>query len=146
MSDFVENFKDILIDRNMSIQELSKKTGIDDSNLYDYLHGAIPNVSFAVKIANILNCSLNFLMGLDDEPNSIPFKQNFDISLFSDRYDNLLKENKITHFRLCKERNLNYSSHYAWQRGSVPAMSSLIIIASYFGTSIDYLVGRSDKK
>ena len=68
------------------------------------------------------------------------------MSLFSKRYDDILEESNISHFKVCKDTKLNYSSHYAWQRGALPKMKSLILIADYFGVSIDYLVGRSDKK
>ena len=81
-------------------------------------------------------------MGIDDEPSTTKFKNSYDISLFANRYDDLLRKYNITHYRLSKEKGLNYSSHYAWKRGSIPNMSSLIIIASYFDVSIDYLIGR----
>lgn len=142
MIEFSTNFEDILIEKDINIQKLSKKTGIDDSVLYDYLHGALPNVNFAVKLANALNCSVNYLMGLDEEPNSVKFKDTYDITLFSDRYDNLLKENNITHYKLSREKGLNYSSHYSWRNGAIPSIKSLCIIAEYFDVSIDYLIGR----
>lgn len=146
MIDFSNNFKDIMLEMNTNVQEISKNTGIDDSVLYDYLHGAIPNVNFAVKLANCLGCSVNFLMGIDYEPNKTTFKNTYNIALFSDRYDNLLKENNITHYKLYREKGLNYSSHYSWQHGAIPSMKSLYIIAKYFDVSIDYLIGRSDSK
>ena len=142
--EFSEVFKEILIEHDIGVKELSKRTGIDDSVLYDYFHGALPNIEHAVVIANEINCSVNYLIGLDDTPNKTKFKSSYDISLFSSRYDKLLQENRVTHFRLSKEFGLNYSSHYACQRGSVPKMCSLIIIAKYFSVSIDYLIGRSD--
>ena len=143
---FKEVLNDLLIEKTTNIQEVSKETGIDDSNLYDYMHGAIPNIEFAVILANHFNCSLNYLMGLDDKPNQTKFKKDYNISLFSNRYDNLLDQHNISHYKLHKEKKLNYSSHYAWQHGAIPSMSSLFIIAEYFGISIDYLVGRSDSK
>ena len=143
---FIEVFKDLLIERGIGIQELSRKTMIDDSVLYDHLHGSLPKINYAVKIANFFDCSLNYLMGLDELPKETEFTQNYDIKCFSDRYDSLLEENRVTHHKLTKVCGLNYSSHYAWQHGAEPSMNSLIIIASYFGTSIDYLIGRNDKK
>ena len=143
---FYDNLKDYMILNDVKIQDISKATDIEDSVLYDYAKGSIPNIEHAVKLANYMNCTLNYLMGIDEEPNNSKFKSNYDISVFSNRYDNLLKENNIAHYRLCKEKGLNYSSHYAWQHGAKPSMTSLIIIAQYFDVSIDYLVGRSDSK
>lgn len=146
MIDFSTSFRDIIIEKGTSVQEISKKIGIDDSVLYDYLHGATPNVDFAVKLANYFDCSINYLMGIDKSPNQIIFKNSYNITLFSDRYDNLLKENNVTHYKLYREKRLNYSSHYSWQHGAIPSMKSLYIIAEYFDVSIDYLIGRSDSK
>jgi len=143
---FVDVVKDLLLEYNIGIQELSKATGIDDSVLYDHLHGSVPKITYAVKIADYFNCSLNYLMGLDESPNETLFNNSYDVSVFSDRYDELLIENRVTHHKLSKTNGLNYSSHYAWRRGAEPSMNSLIIIASYFDTSIDYLIGRNDIK
>lgn len=140
---FSEIFQDILLENNINIQELSRKTKIDDSTLYDYLQGALPTVKNAVVLANYFDCSLNYLMGLDDNPKDTKFNQDYDISLFSNRYDDLLNKSKISHYKISKEKGLNYSSHYSWQHGAIPKMSSLLIIATYFGVSLDFLVGRN---
>lgn len=141
-------FKDVLLDllnnNHITIQKLSKDTNIDDSVLYDYVHGSIPTVKYAVLLANYFNCTLNFLMGIDIEPNAYKFYNTYNIKLFPRRYAKLLSDNKITHFRLCKETMLNYSSYYAWRKGSIPSLSSLKIIAENLCTSIDYLIARKD--
>ena len=133
--EFNDLFREIMIERNTNIQEISKQTGIDDSVLYDY-------VKFAVLLANYLNCSINYLMGLDENLNATKFKNTYDVSLFSKRYDELLKQCNTTHYKLSKENGLNYSSHYAWRHGAIPNMHSLITIAKYFDVSIDFLIGR----
>ena len=144
--DFIETLNELMLENNVNMQDISKITKIEDSILYDYMHGALPNVKHSVELANYFDCSLNFLFGLDEQPKQMNFKKTYDIKLFSERYDKLLKENKITHYALSKTIKLNYSSHYAWQHGSIPSLYSLILIAKYFDVSIDYLVGRSDNK
>lgn len=143
---FEDVFKELIFDYNTSIPEISKNTNIDDSILYDYLHGIYPSIKYAVVLANYFGCSLSFLMGVDTASNKNKLKENYNLSLFSQRYDKLLEKNKITHFKLCKLTGLNYSSHYSWRRGASPSMKSLVIISEYFGCSIDYLIGRSDKE
>ncbi len=142
------NFKDILLDlideNGTSISELSKLLDIDDSNLYDYKnHGAIPNVDFANRLANYFGCSLDYLFGLDENFKEVkPAK--VEPTLFFPRYLRLLEENKISHYKFCKNASVNTSSLWLWKKGSLPKMETLIKIATYFGVSIDYLVGRSD--
>jgi len=140
--EFRDSFESLMKENDTDVKEISKRTGIYDTTLYKYLHGAFPDVKTAVILANDFNCSVNYLMGLDDSPDTTKFKDTYDVSLFSDRYDKLLKENNVTHYKLSRDNGLNYSSHYAWQRGTIPNMTSLIIIATYFGVSIDYLIGR----
>ena len=141
---FSDNFKDLMQERGVNIRSLSQELEIDDSSLYDYLYGALPSIEYAVRLANYFDCSLNFLMGVDDEPKLFAFNNSYDIGVFINRYNALLETNNTTHFKVSKICGVNYSSHYAWVRGSIPAMSSLIIISRYFDVSIDYLVGRSD--
>ena len=146
MTNFFDVFSDFLEINNITVQDVSRATGIEDSVIYNYANNALPTVKHAVSIANYMNCSLNYLMGIDDLPNKASFEQKYDISVFSKRYDNLLKEYNVSHYNLSTNAGLNYSSHYAWRHGAIPAMTSLIKIAKYFDVSIDYLVGRSDKK
>lgn len=143
--EFKEALQEILNEREISVQDLARKTNIDDSILYDYLHGCMPSIKYAVALASFFDCSVSYLIGITEEREEGRYLNEFDITLFSYRYDKLLKENKTTHFRVCKETELNYSSHYGWQRGAIPSMSSLIIIADYFCVSIDYLIGRKER-
>ena len=134
---------EFMIIHNKTIQEISKETSIDDSVLYDYVNGSIPKLKHAVTLANYMDCSLNYLMGLEDNPKEFPFKKEYDISVFAKRYDELLSRFNISHYFLSKEYGLNYSSHYSWRRGATPSLNSLVIIAKYFDVSIDFLIGRS---
>ena len=104
----------------------------------------MPNLYTVLKIANYFECSLNFLMGLDEDNKKIV--NNVDISKFYPRYSELLKEENLSHFALSKIIKTNTSSLIYWKNGKTPKMDSLIKIANYFDVSLDYLVGRSDKK
>ena len=140
---FIDVFQELISDRKTDIQEISAITEIEDSVIYDYMHGSYPNIEHAVNLANYFNCSLNYLMGLDDKEKMTKFEKTYDIKVFPSRYAYLLNKNNVTHYKICKEKKLNYSSYYSWKRGSIPSMKSLMIIAEYLGTSIDYLVGRT---
>lgn len=142
---FSEIFKDMISDNDITAKRLAKKIKIQDSTLYKYMSGTLPRIENAVSIANYFNCSLNYLMGIDEEPQKVRFKNTFDKSLFYKRYSKLLNDNSIAHFSLSKEIDLNVSSLYAWKNGTVPNLEVLSKIAIYFSCSIDYLVGRADK-
>jgi len=146
MKNFIDVFQELLDENSLTIKSFARKINMHWSVLYAYKNNNyLPSLSTAVKIANYFNCSLNYLMGLDELENKNLLK-NFDITKFYPRYNSLLKEENISHFTLSKKIKLNTSSLIYWKCGKVPKMDSLIKIANYFDVSIDYLVGRSDRQ
>ena len=75
---FKENLKDELVYQDISTKELSAKTNISMNTLNHYLktNGASPSVENAVKIANSLGVSVEYLVtGKDSKiTNEIPEK------------------------------------------------------------------------
>jgi transcriptional regulator with XRE-family HTH domain len=61
---FKENLKSELIYSGMMVKELCAKTGIKKHTLDNYLntHNSLPNVETAVKIARILEVSVEYLV------------------------------------------------------------------------------------
>lgn len=143
---FSEILKDLLIENKLNAKQLAKKIKIQDSTLYKYLKSTLPRTQNAVKIANYFNCSINYLAGIDDNPNDTTFKNSFDLTLFYPRYNNLLLKHNTTHYEVSNLLNLNKSSLLAWKNGTVPYLDVLIKLAKHFSCSIDYLIGRSDKE
>lgn len=144
MSNFNEILKDLLIEHDLNAKQLAKKINLQDSIIYKYLDGSLPRVKNAVMLANFFNCSLNYLMGIDDDKNLIKFKTSFNSNLFYGRYDLLLKREKISNCYLSSKLGFDPSNLRAWRKGTVPYLDVLEKIARYFSCSIDYLIGRSD--
>ena len=64
---------------------------------------------------------------------------------FKDMVKYLRIEKGIGQEKLAKELGLSSGIISLWENGlREPSMSSLIILAKYFGVSIDYLVGLED--
>ena len=141
---FDEVLSDLILSQKVNIQDVSYATGIDDSVFYDYLNGSVPSVKYAVELSMYFECSLDYLMGIDETLNSYKYTTDYNISLFPNRYENLLKENNVTHYKVCKETGLSYSGYFNWKKGAIPSMLSLKKIAKYFNVSLDYLVGRTN--
>ena len=142
MTTFSENFKDLLIEKGVTVKSIASEIGINSSTLYKYLSSTMPRIENAVKIANYFDCSLNFLVGIDTLPKQTHFSKAFDPRIFFNRYKELLKDSGLTHYKFCKLAKINSSSHSAWRQGTLPYLDKLELIAKYFGSSIDYLVGR----
>lgn len=67
--------------------------------------------------------------------------------VFLDRLYGLLNERGITKNKLLTDLKLGRNSFVNWEsRGTVPSGDIIIKIADYFQVSIDYLLGKTDKK
>jgi len=57
------------------------------------------------------------------------------------KIEKLMKERGITAYRLSKDTGIAYSSLSDWKRGkSNPKIDKLVILAKYFGVSIEYFL------
>ncbi len=64
---------------------------------------------------------------------------------FKDILKELRMEKGISQDKLSKDLKLSKGIISMWENGlREPGMTSLIILADYFGVSIDFLVGRAD--
>lgn len=92
---FRENLKEELIYQDIQIKELAQKTGISKNTISNYLtiNGNLPNIESAVKIAQALGVSVEFLVtGLDrnskpKKPQSAKMKKIDDVFQRLDEFD-----------------------------------------------------------
>lgn len=68
------------------------------------------------------------------------------MQIFTIRLNNLLKENKITKYRLAKDLKLGKATILNWCNGiNEPKATQIAEIATYFDVSADYLLGLEDE-
>jgi len=92
---FRENLKSELIYKDMLVKELAAKTGISRHTLDNYLNvrGHLPTIDIAVKIANALGVSVEYLatgkdstnMETPTSPETLSLVQNFNMLNEDDR-------------------------------------------------------------
>lgn len=58
----------------------------------------------------------------------------------------LCKGKKTTPTAVCTELGLSNATATQWKKGKVPHHTTLIKIADYFGVTVDYLLGKEEKK
>lgn len=60
----------------------------------------------------------------------------------------MLQEHEITPYRLSKETGISESLFSKWKKNPTSDISATVLvkIADYLGCSVDYLLGRTDKK
>ena len=144
MEKFSEILNDLIVDKGLSLRKLSEDSGISANQYSKYLKGSIPTIPVAVRLSNYFKHSIDFLFGLNDEDEYVP-KFEYDLSKFVDRYEAILKMNQTTHWKFARKYGLSESSLRHWKSGYVPKIENLIIIALNLSTSIEYLIGRTDK-
>lgn len=67
--------------------------------------------------------------------------------MFLERLLLLLKENSITKKQFLSDVGLGKNSFAYWEKtGAIPNQATIIGIASYFGVSVDYLLGNTEIK
>ena len=65
--------------------------------------------------------------------------------IFAERLKELRQEKDISQETLAKELGVGNGTISLWENGKrEPKLSNLILIAEYFGVSIDYLAGLED--
>lgn len=68
MSKFTMNLKKLMIEREMTAADISRKTGITQATLSRYINGKrIPKINSVIKIAKALNVPIELLLkGVDE--------------------------------------------------------------------------------
>ena len=66
--------------------------------------------------------------------------------MFWERFTELCKGNDTTPTRAVISLGISQGSITHWKNGKVPRHETLLRIADYFGVSVDYLLGNTDKK
>ncbi len=65
--------------------------------------------------------------------------------IFAERLKELRTEKNLGQEALAKELGLSHGIISLWENGlREPKMSNLILLAQYFGVTVDYLVGLED--
>ena len=139
---FTEIFVDLCDDKNQI--KLANEIGINQSQISRYLKGTIPNTKSIVKICDYFNCSIDYIVGLNDKTYKV-LKNGYDNKVFYERYQKALKDNNTNHYKLSKQGIVCETSLRLWKKGMLPQFDVLFNIAITLCTSIDYLLGRMDK-
>ena len=139
-------FTFLLQSKNMNTQSLKKEIGISTTQSGRYLSGYYePSLKNALKICDYFNCSLDYLVGLDNEIKRNKQTQTPNAAKFLSRYNELLKQNNTNHYRVAKELKFNRNNLIYWQQHKTfPTLTILANLAQHLHTSIEYLIGRQN--
>lgn len=141
VSKFCERLRELMDENQITPENLAK--AIDYNEVYHWLSGKyMPSFNNLISLADYFKCSINYLVGLDDEYLPTSFKKcpPFSVSL-----PFILKECGSNIYRLSKASKIDRRTIYDWIEGQyLPSLENLIKIAASLNCPIDYIVGRED--
>ena len=141
LSLFVETLQGIMIARNIKPKDIKEVTKISLPVIYEWLKkAAVPKLNSLILLSEYFQCSIDYLCGRTyndvfvKAANPIPFPERF-------RF--ILNKSGVPIRKLSAETKISTSGIQRFLKGTgKPLFDNLIILAAYFGCSIDYLVGR----
>lgn len=144
MVDIGTRIKNKRIEKGLTQEELAKKMGYKNKSTINKIENGINDVSQKniYKFAEVLNTSIAYLMGWEEEKNETDIKIGKQIA-------KLRTDNNLTLNELSTELGIDIESLNAFENGSkkIP-IDILIKLSNFFNISLDSLVGVfvSDKK
>lgn len=148
MANFSEVINELIIYKNLNQRKVCISTNIATTVISEYCSGTMPNIPNLIKLANYFNCSCDYLLGIVEEDKKSSFDNDYEYSysIFYDRFIKLVESKNISLYSLSKHLNIHKNTIYNWKNGINPSCNTLIKLADFLGTSVDYLVGRSENK
>lgn len=139
---FSERLCDLLQENKASVNFLAQDLNLNPSAVYKWMRRvSVPNFENALLLADYFGCSLDYLFGLKEL--DVQYTPHTPFSSFSDHFEEILREKKISEYRLEKETGISRSKITSWRKGeSLPSIHSLIVVATSLDISLDALVGR----
>lgn len=106
--------------------------------------GIVPTVRTLIRIADKLELSLKYLLGLNNRNEFVPAIVPL---TFHIRLKELVDEKNINYGQLATKMCFPRTYIYEWMKEkSLPSIDYILSISEYFKVTPDYLLGRSDYK
>ena len=140
---FADRLSDLIFDNKKPVTDIAKEIGINKSTLYEYLLcERAPRICNLVKIADYFHCSIDFLLGLENEIPGLVFKE---CKPFPEQFKAILSHFNISRYQLKKLTGLAESVLYYWAKGQrTPTIESVLLVCEKLECRVDFFIGRSD--
>ena len=130
---------ELRLDKDLKQREVASKL--------DVLRGVTDILLFkSNELANLYDCSLDYLFGLSNK-NIKTDSNEINLELMCQRILALRKEKNLTQAQVSKYIGFNQRTYAHYENGSrIPTIFKVYYIAVFYNISLDYIVGRSNKK
>lgn len=141
MSEFSERVYELMIEQGLDRKTLAQKLNIKAASLTQYLTEThLPTVDNLIKIADFFKRSTDFLLGREEENNSLTFKT---CPPFNEQLTFLKKHFQCSAYQIYNNTNISKSCYYEWVSGRrKPLVENIIKLAEHFDCRVDFVLGR----
>jgi len=143
LSNFPERLSELMFDKQLSPDKLAVAINCNSRSIREWQscnNKYFPSIENLIKLADYFQCSLEFLLGIEDEnylPNPKPTPP------FAKRFRPAIEAKGFKIYSLYRATEISTGQMYKWINGQrEPSLDSLLRIAAAIGCSLDYLVGR----
>lgn len=134
---FLDNLRDLMVERNQSVEQLAQEVAIDPRTLRRWYAHSVPKLGSLIKLARYFGCSLEYLFGFTPEFDAPP-KTN---ATFMSRYKQLKRERFIKDAFVAQKSGIAPSTISLWKDAFEPDAWTLLRLREVFGCTLDYLAG-----
>lgn len=140
---FYDSFRELIIENEIKISDISAVTKIAPSLLSRYCRGKVfPSFKNLLSISDFFCCSLDYLFQLT---NNKTFNKTGNFNFDYRRIETLVLKSNKSKNSISKVCGFSNSCFYAWRNGeALPDLVNIYSLAKYFGVSMEYLIGRTD--
>lgn len=137
---------DLRTDHDLKIREISEIIGISINNYFDYANG---RSNFPLdklnKLVNYYKVNFDYITGLSDIKNY--YDGDISIKFLKERMKLVRINNSLSQEEAAHIIGDKQSTYWNYENGnSIIPLSKLYLLAKFYNISIDYFVGKTDKK
>lgn len=146
LTNFPQKLREERKKRGYTQEEMAKLLAIGQSAYAKWENGRTePTLDNIIKLANILDVTVDYLLGRSDNfSNTIVLSKN-NMKSFSKRLKELRLEKNQTQQELADKIGINRGAYSNWENGKrEPSFSKLIELSKLLNTTPNYLLGISD--
>jgi DNA-binding Xre family transcriptional regulator len=137
------NIKFLVAQKHVTIKDMTEQLNMSQNSIQS-MKTSYPRTDTLIKIADYLNCSLDYLCGRADDYGDQDFITSDEIPVSSDFYYRLVKicdKHNMTITKLCTLATGNSANLVTWKKGYMRS-DYLSKCADILNVSTDYLLGR----
>lgn len=142
LSNLSKRLKFLIDGEDKTLFELGELFGCSEATLSRYINGkSLPAVEIAVNMACYFECSLDYLLGRNDDDSVVKLSATY--PPFGKRLIEMCKEKQISRYSLQKLTDIPESVMRYWVKGKTkPSLVNIVKIADALKLSVDYVLGR----